>query len=156
MARVFAITDVTEVAAVFDRRRGLELTCVRELQLDIPMRAMLGGRIEKGTLKRRHRAIGGTLTPKEGGRNLYTDYWAKRSHHRAVALTAAASSFAPRHGSCSRMPCQRIQGQCVPASAIVENEPMRHAAVSVPNAPIERPPGRVGSSRKIFLFGQRI
>jgi hypothetical protein len=57
------IADVTEIAAVLNRRRGLELAGLRELPLDVPMRTTISGRIEEGTLKGRHRPVSGTLTP---------------------------------------------------------------------------------------------
>jgi hypothetical protein len=57
------IADVTEISAMLDRRRGLELAGLRELLPNVPMRTILGGRIEEGTLQRRHRPVNGTLAP---------------------------------------------------------------------------------------------
>jgi hypothetical protein len=54
---------VTEIAAVLDRGRGLELAGLREFALDAPMCTILGGQIEERTLPRRHRPVGGPLTP---------------------------------------------------------------------------------------------
>ena len=54
---------MTEIAAVLDRRRRLELAGLRELLLDIPKRSAVGGRIEKSALERRHGAIDGAFTP---------------------------------------------------------------------------------------------
>jgi hypothetical protein len=60
---MFVIANVTEVAAVLNRRRGFELAGVSELPLDIPKGATIGGRIEEGALERRHRPVNGALAP---------------------------------------------------------------------------------------------
>jgi hypothetical protein len=41
---------MAEVTQILDRRRGLELAGLRELLLDVPMRATVSGRVEEGAL----------------------------------------------------------------------------------------------------------
>src|SRR5262249_57754149 len=60
---LLAIANVTEVAQILDRRRGLELAGLTELLFDAPKRASIRGRIEEGTLQRRHRPVDGSLAP---------------------------------------------------------------------------------------------
>src|SRR6516164_1448893 len=59
---LLAVADVTEIAAILDRRGALKLG-VAQLLLDVPMRIPVTGWIAERTLQRCHRSIDSTLTP---------------------------------------------------------------------------------------------
>src|SRR6516225_1911221 len=59
---LLAITNVPEIAAVFDWRSALKLSGP-QLVFDVPMRVPVTGWVAKGTLQRCHRAINGALAP---------------------------------------------------------------------------------------------
>jgi len=60
---MLSIANVTAIAAMLDRGRGLELAWVSELLLDAPTRTTVSGRIAEGPLQRCHRPIHGAFAP---------------------------------------------------------------------------------------------